>query len=182
MFYQEVGARSSTTSHGPLTILMPTPPQDIFVGYRHFDRSRTKPRFPFGHGLSYTTFEYADLEVPAVVDLSSGDKARFAVRFTVKNTGTLAGKEAAQVYVHDVSSTLPRPIKELKGFAVADLQPGQSKQVTVDLDRNAWAYWDDLGEGCWTAEKGGFEIHVGSSSENIHLIAKTKLDQTITWR
>jgi hypothetical protein len=90
VFYQEVGARCSTTSHGPLTILMPTPPQDIFVGYRHFDRSRTKPRFPFGHGLSYTTFEYADLEVPAVVDLSSGDKARFAVRFTVKNTASAA--------------------------------------------------------------------------------------------
>ena len=133
----------------------------IYVGYRYFDTVGAPVAYPFGHGLSYTTFEYADLAVAA--DGSS-------VTFTVTNTGPVAGSETAQVYVRDVESSVDRPAHELKGFAKIVLEPGASQTVTVALDVRAFAYWS-LRESRWVVEAGEFEIQVGSSSRDIRLTA-----------
>jgi len=139
--------------------------EGIFVGYRHFDRAQVKPLFPFGFGLSYTTFQYSDLKVtPASADLS----APVTVSFSVKNTGSRAGAEVAEVYVGDSHASVPRPVKELKGFAKVNLQPGESRQVTVSLDRRAFSFYDVAHAG-WKAEPGKFSILVGSSSAKIEL-------------
>lgn len=146
--------------------------EGIFVGYRHFDRAQVKPLFPFGYGLSYTTFQYSDLKVtPASADLS----APVTVSFNVKNTGARAGAEVAEVYVGDSHASIPRPVKELKGFAKVNLQPGETKQVTVSLDRRAFSFYD-VGHAGWKAEPGKFSILVGSSS------AKTELQGDFTLR
>lgn len=146
--------------------------EGIFVGYRHWDRVEAQPRFPFGHGLSYTTFEYSDL----AVDRSSF-KAGETVRVTlnVRNTGARAGAEAVQVYVADAEASLPRPVKELKGFAKVHLQPGETKQVTVELPPRAFMFYDPEARR-WTAEPGAFRILVGASSADIRLDADVTLD------
>ena len=139
--------------------------EGIFVGYRHFDRAQVKPLFPFGYGLSYTTFQYSDLKVtPLSGDLS----APINLSFNVKNTGSREGAEVAEVYVGDSHASVPRPIKELKGFAKVQLQPGEIKRVSVDLDRRAFSFYD-VKRGDWKAEPGKFSILVGSSSEKIEL-------------
>jgi beta-glucosidase len=139
--------------------------EGIFVGYRHFDRAEVKPLFPFGYGLSYTTFEYSDLKVtPASANLS----APVTVSFNVKNTGSRAGAEVAEVYVGDSHASVPRPVKELKGFAKVYLQPGETKQVTVSLDRRAFSFYD-VEKADWKAEPGKFSILVGSSSAKMEL-------------
>jgi len=139
--------------------------EGIFVGYRHFDRAEVKPLFPFGYGLSYTTFQYSDLKVtPASANLS----APITVSFNVKNTGSRAGAEVAEVYVGESHASVPRPVKELKGFAKVHLQPGETKQVTVSLDRRAFSFYD-VDKGDWKAEPGKFSILVGSSSAKMEL-------------
>jgi len=139
--------------------------EGIFVGYRHFDRAEVKPLFPFGYGLSYATFQYSDLKVtPASANLS----APVTVSFNVKNTGSRAGAEVAEVYVGDSHASVPRPVKELKGFAKVYLQPGETKQVTVSLDRRAFSFYDVEKAG-WKAEPGKFSILVGSSSAKMEL-------------
>jgi beta-glucosidase len=135
--------------------------EGVFLGYRHFDRSDVKPLFPFGFGLSYTTFRYDHL---AVARTPRGIRVSFAIR----NTGHRRGAEVAQVYVGDAHSHVPRPVKELKGFAKLDLQPGESRTASVLLDRRAFAYYDTVGR-TWKAEPGTFTIAVGSSSEKIEL-------------
>jgi len=139
--------------------------EGIFVGYRGYDKNGVEPQFCFGHGLSYTTFDYGDLKIEPT---TAGPGEPVRVTFTVKNTGSRAGAEAAQVYVHDVESRLPRPPKELKGFAKVTLEPGESKSVTVDLDDRAFAFFDPKA-GTWVGEPGGFEILVGASSRDIRL-------------
>lgn len=133
--------------------------EGLFVGYRFHDAAGVPARFPFGHGLSYTSFAYSGLKVA-----TRGDGAR--VTMTVKNTGKRAGSEVVQVYVRDVESTLYRPVKELKGFAKVRLAPGKSAKVELDLDRRAFAAWD-VGAASWVVEGGEFEILVGSSSTDI---------------
>jgi beta-glucosidase len=139
--------------------------EGIFAGYRHFDRAQVKPLFPFGYGLSYTTFQYSDLKISP----SSGDlSGPITVSFNLKNTGPRQGAEVAEVYVGDSHASVPRPVKELKGFAKVNLLPGETRQVTVNLDRRAFSFYDVEKAG-WKAEPGKFSILVGSSSAKIEL-------------
>jgi beta-glucosidase len=145
--------------------------EGIFVGYRYYDKKDVEPLFPFGHGLSYTTFKYSGLKVAKKA--KAGGKVD--VSLTVSNTGKLAGKEVVQLYVSDLQASLPRPPKELKGFAKIDLQPGESQVLTFSLDERALAFYDPY-KHAWVAEPGEFELLVGSSSSDIRLKAKFKLD------
>jgi len=145
--------------------------EGIFVGYRHYDLRAVEPLFPFGHGLSYTSFEYSDLKITQ--PLKRGGAAQVAV--TVKNTGTLKGKEVVQLYVSDKQASLPRPPKELKGFAKVALDPGQSTTLKFDLDERAFSFYDPEQKG-WVMEPGEFEILVGSSSRDIRVRLVMKVD------
>jgi beta-glucosidase len=141
--------------------------EGIFVGYRHFDTRKVEPQFPFGFGLSYTTFAYDGLSVVPV----AGEPRQLAVSFSVKNTGAVAGAEVAQVYVHDAVASVPRPEQELKGFQRVFLKPGESRRIRLVLDERALSFFDP-GKKAWLVEPGAFEIRVGSSSRRIRL-AKT---------
>jgi len=145
--------------------------EDLLVGYRYFDTKNVKPMFPFGFGLSYTTFAYENLNV-----LISGktDVLNCTVSFTIKNTGSIVGKEIAEVYVSDPESALPSPLKELKGFVKVSLKAGESKKVQVTLDKRALQYYD-LGKKQWVLEPGKFEILVGSASDKMLLRQEVKL-------
>lgn len=140
---------------------------DIYVGYRYYDTYQVEPQFPFGFGLSYTTFSYSGLKVSA-----SNKKA--TVTFTIKNTGKVAGADVAQVYVHQQRPALPRPQKELKAFQKVFLQPGESKTITLTLDENAFQYFND-NLNRWVLEPGVFKILVGDSSKDITLTAAAML-------
>ncbi|HYL15485.1 MAG TPA: glycoside hydrolase family 3 C-terminal domain-containing protein, partial [Terriglobales bacterium] len=145
--------------------------EGVFVGYRHYDKTGIKPMFPFGYGLSYTTFAYKNIVVsPASV---SGDTP-VAISFDVTNTGTRAGAEVAQVYVGDHHSHVPRPVKELKGFRKVYLNPGETQQVTVTLDPRAFSYYDDKTHR-WTTEPGEFDVLVGRSAAQMELSGKLTL-------
>ncbi|HEY9086597.1 MAG TPA: glycoside hydrolase family 3 C-terminal domain-containing protein [Anaerolineaceae bacterium] len=147
---------------GPSTVELR---ESIFVGYRHYDRADLAVLFPFGHGLSYTQFEYNHLEIsptPATADQP------VTVTFRIRNSGAVAGKEIAQVYVRDVESAVFRPVKELKGFAKIALQPGAEAQVSIRLERRAFAFYDSAAHD-WRVEPGEFEILVGASSRDIRL-------------
>jgi beta-glucosidase len=142
--------------------------EGVFLGYRRFDRSETKPLFAFGHGLSYTTFGYGKLEVtPPAGNLNK----RVSVSFNVRNTGNRAAAEVAELYVGDSHASVPRPIKELKAFAKVNLKPGETKRVTLTLDRRAFSFYD-VKKKDWNAEPGDFTILIGSSSDNIQLRSK----------
>jgi len=139
--------------------------EGLFVGYRYYDKKDIQPLFPFGYGLSYTTFEYNQLEVEKATILP-GEKL-FA-RLTVRNIGKCAGSEVVQLYLHDLDCRLTRPEKELKAFRKIHLMPGESRVVEFDLEQQALAYYDDS-QGGWVLEPGEFELLVGSSSRQIHL-------------
>jgi beta-glucosidase len=139
--------------------------EGIFLGYRYFDRSAVKPLFPFGYGLSYTRFAFSHLRVaPRVV--KAGDPV--TVSFDVRNLGGRAGAEVVQVYVGDPSATVPRPVKELKGFERVDLEPGAVKHISIRLDRRSLAYWDESAQD-WKVDPGQFEVYVGDSSAHVPL-------------
>ena len=140
---------------------------DIYVGYRYYDTFNVEPQFPFGFGLSYTNFKYSDLDVK-----TAGDKA--TVTFSIKNTGSVAGAEVAQLYVKQEKLTLPRPDKELKGFEKVFLQPGETKQVTLTLNKDAFQYFNDV-KNEWVMDPGTFDFIVGSSSRDIRLTGKGEL-------
>jgi beta-glucosidase len=144
--------------------------EGIFVGYRYYDKKDVAPLFPFGHGLSYTTFAYSDLKVAKKVKIGQ----KIEVSLVVKNAGKVAGKEVVQLYVSDLKSSLPRPPKELKGFAKVALKPGYSETVTFTLDERSLAFYD-IHKKTWVAEPGEFEVLVGSSSRDIRLRAKFAL-------
>ncbi len=144
---------------------------DIWVGYRYFDTKNIKPLFPFGFGLSYTTFAYTNYKVEAS---NKADVVNCVVSFEITNTGKVDGKEIAQVYVSDPESALPRPLKELKGFAKVSLKAGESKTVQVSLDKRAFQYYDPATKQ-WVLEPGKFEIFAGSSSDNILLKQQIEL-------
>ena len=127
------------------------------VGYRYFEKANVKVNFPFGFGLSYTTFEYSNLEV-----------TKRGVSFDLKNTGNLKGKEVAQLYVGLVESQIIRPVKELKGFAKVELEPGETKRVRIDFDDKTFRYFNTKTEK-WEIEGGVYDVYVGSSSADIHL-------------
>ncbi|MFZ0760175.1 MAG: glycoside hydrolase family 3 C-terminal domain-containing protein [Candidatus Sulfotelmatobacter sp.] len=139
--------------------------EGIFLGYRGYDKSGVKPMFPFGYGLSYTTFAYKNLTVsPAEGNLAQPVK----VSFDVTNTGKRQGAEVSELYVGDSHGKVPRPVKELKGFARTDLKPGETRRVTLTLDRRAFSYYD-VDKKDWAADPGKFKILIGSSSEKIRL-------------
>ncbi len=146
--------------------------EGIFVGYRHYDQRGIEPLFPFGHGLSYTTFEYSDLKV--IDQVKNGENVSVSV--TVKNTGKMAGKEVIQLYVRDLASSLPRPFKELKGFKKVALAAGESKTVILELDERALSFYDPY-QSRWVAEPGDFEVLIGSSSNDIRARADFRLEQ-----
>jgi beta-glucosidase len=144
--------------------------EGIFVGYRHYDQRDIEPLFPFGFGLSYTTFAYSNVQAPSQV--KAGEPVQLSV--TVKNTGAVAGKEVVQVYVYDEKSSLPRPPKELKAFAKIALQPGESKTISFSLDRRAFAFYDPYAKA-WVVEPGEFKLLVGSSSRDIRATAAVEV-------
>ena len=145
--------------------------EGVFVGYRWYESRNIEPLYPFGYGLSYTTFEYSDLNV-SKEKFSENDS--LTVSFTVKNTGTVGGKEIAQLYIHDVKSSLPRPVKELKGFRKIELKPGESKVIQLKLDKKDFSFWNPLTKS-WYAEKGEFILNIGSSSKDIKLKKEVEL-------
>ena len=138
--------------------------EGVFVGYRGFERNGIAPLFPFGHGLSYTTFEYSDLEITP----GTTRDGNVQVSFDVTNSGDRAGAEVVQVYIADTHSAVPRPPKELKGFAKVGLDPGESRRVTIALDRRSFAYYDTA-DGGWAVAPGVFAVLVGRSSAAIEL-------------
>ena len=145
--------------------------EDIYVGYRWTDKQKARPLFAFGHGLSYTTFKVGKATADKK-QLSAGETITFTVDVT--NTGNMAGAETVQLYVRDLKSSLPRPVKELKGFRKIRLLPGETKQVSITLDKSALSFYDDrVGE--WVAEPGDFEAWIGTAADQIASKVKFKL-------
>jgi beta-glucosidase len=143
----------------------------LMVGYRYWTTTGKHPLFPFGFGLSYTTFSFSALNVPATAVSGS----TVAVSFDVTNTGSVAGAEVAQLYVSDPSAKAKRPERELKGFEKVQLAPGETKHVTLSLDARAFSYWDEAAHK-WTIDPGKFIIAIGDSSENAPLHADLALN------
>jgi beta-glucosidase len=149
--------------------------EGVFVGYRGYEAKHIQPMFPFGFGLSYTDFEYHDLQIRK----TGTGQATYQAVFSVKNVGTRAGAVVAQLYVAPPPSAVPRPPKELKGFTKILLSPGESRQVTMPLDVRSLAYFD-VRAGRWRADAGAYGILVGNSSEQIAVSATLKLDRALS--
>jgi beta-glucosidase len=152
--------------------------EGVFIGYRGYEKNGTKPLFPFGYGLSYTTFKYSNLNIKTIVNGDSTNP-RYEVSFDVKNTGSNEGADVAQIYVVDMQAKVPRPTKELKGFTKVSLRAGETKRVTVPLDGRALSYYDVNGKQ-WRADAGDFEVLVGRSEEQIELRGKITLATALT--
>lgn len=145
--------------------------EGIFVGYRWLDKEKIKPLFPFGYGLSYTTFEYGNVTADKK-EMNEDGTINFTVK--VKNTGNKEGAEIVQLYISDIKSSVPRPLKELKGFEKVSLKPGEEKEVTLTIDKSALSYFD-ADKHQWVAEKGEFEALIGASADDIKSKVKFNL-------
>ena len=150
--------------------------EGIYVGYRHFDKKRIEPLFPFGFGLSYTTFDYKDVRLSSK-ELSPDGSVDASVDVT--NTGNVEGQEVVELYVHDPNPQIDRPVRELKGFSKVDLSPGETKTVAIPLVPRDLAYFDVAGKQ-WKADAGDYDIEIGSSSRNIRGKATLTLPKTFT--
>lgn len=149
--------------------------EGIFVGYRYYDKKDMDVLFPFGYGLSYTTFACSDLRLSAS---EITDQETLTATVTVKNTGACAGKTVVQLYVGDKDSTVLRPVRELKGFEKVELAPGESKDVSFVLDKRSFAYWNtELGD--WHVETGEFTVEVGQSSRDIEVCGTVTVNSTV---
>lgn len=148
--------------------------EGIFVGYRYYEMKRIQPALPFGFGLSYTTFEYSNLRLSKD---NIGANESVDVMVDVTNSGSRIGQEVVQVYVSDVQASVMRPEKELKGFAKVELAPGETKTVTITLNRDSFAFYHD-GQRRWVVEEGTFNIKVGSSSADIHAETPLTVSET----
>ncbi|KAH9211657.1 glycoside hydrolase superfamily [Leptodontidium sp. 2 PMI_412] len=145
--------------------------EDVYVGYRYYEKLEMEVLFPFGHGLSYTTFAYTSLQSTV-----------HSIILTVTNSGPLPGSDIVQLYVSpDSSCSIPRPVKELKGFTKLYLEAGKSKQVDIQLDRFAFSFWDEVLRA-WVEEKGIYTLSVGRSSADILLEGSVKIEETRVWR
>jgi beta-glucosidase len=153
--YPDFPARDKQANYG----------EGIFIGYRHYDTRKIAPLFPFGFGLSYTTFAYSDLRLNAT---SIKDTERLEVEVRVRNTGPVAGKEVVQLYVHERGTRVVRPEKELKAFTKVALEPGEEKIVQFELSRRDFAYYD-VSLRDWAVNGGEFEVLVGGSSQALGL-------------
>jgi beta-glucosidase len=150
--------------------------EGIFVGYRGYEKNNIAPQYPFGFGLSYTTFAYSDIKVDPAV-FNGTEPVR--VSFTVSNTGKSAGAEVAELYVGQQNPTIDRPIKELKGFQKVFLQPGESQLVTVQLDQRSFAYFNTAKE-LWDVVPGTYNVLVGGSSQDTTLKGQVSLKSEFT--
>ncbi|MEM3466124.1 MAG: fibronectin type III-like domain-contianing protein, partial [Candidatus Jordarchaeales archaeon] len=146
--------------------------EGIFVGYRYYDKKEMEVLYPFGYGLSYTTFEYRDLKLDKK---EMTDEEKLRVKVKVKNTGKMRGKEIVQLYVRDVKSSVIRPEKELKGFEKVELDVGEEKEVEFELDKRAFAYYDvEIGD--WYVEEGEYEMDMGNKNVRNWLINISLVD------
>lgn len=145
--------------------------EGIFVGYRYYDKKEIEPLFPFGHGLSYTSFSYSDIKLSAQ---SISDEEELNISFKVKNTGSCFGKEVVQLYVKNPASAVIRPEKELRAFAKLALMPGEEKELSFTLSKRAFAYYD-IYAADWQVDQGEYGILVGASSRDIRLNAVVEL-------
>src|SRR5262249_26077779 len=150
--------------------------EGVFVGYRHFDANGIAPLFPFGHGLSYTTFAYKDLKIsPEQVAFDAKLATALSVEATIANTGKARGAEVVQLYVGLPSSDgVPQPPKQLKGFAKVNLDSGKQARVHIVLDERALSYWDTK-KHAWAVATGYYQIMLGSSSRDIRLQGRFKV-------
>ncbi len=151
--------------------------EGVFVGHRFYEKRKIAPLFPFGFGLSYTSFSYSELRL-SKQEISPNEPLEVSI--TVSNTGQRMGKEIVQVYVRDELASLSRPEKELKAFAKVQLEPGERRTLTLSLTRDALAYYDDLTHE-WVAEAGTFEVLVGASSQDIRASSSFTLADTARW-
>lgn len=149
--------------------------EGVFVGYRYYEKKQLAPLFPFGHGLSYTTFSYLAIETDHT-EMQEDDT--LTVRVTVKNTGSRAGREIVQLYVSDAESSVVRPVKELRDFCSIELKPDEERTVVFTLSKRAFAYYDTAMHG-WTVEDGVFNILVGGSSVNTPLCASVTVHPAV---
>jgi len=149
--------------------------EGLFIGYRYYDARQMPVLFPFGHGLSYTTFAYSNAAVSAT---AFRDVDGVTVSVDVTNTGDVAGKEIVQLYVHDCQAKLVRPVKELKGFAKVELEPGETKRVEIDLDFRAFTYYHP-GYSQWITEDGAFDLLIGASAADIRATVTVTLQSTV---
>lgn len=149
--------------------------EGVFVGYRYYDKKEMPVLFPFGFGLSYTTFACSNLRLSGA---KITDQETLTATVTVTNTGSRAGKTVVQLYVGDKESTVLRPIRELKGFEKVELQPGESRDVTFTLDKRAFAYWNAAIHD-WHVETGAFTIEVGQSSRDIEVSGEVTVESTV---
>jgi beta-glucosidase len=150
--------------------------EGLLVGYRWFDTKNIEPLFPFGFGLSYTTFKYSNLKLVEADGGTNG--AIVTAQFEIENAGPRAGAEVAQLYVHQKNPGLPRPEKELKGFKKVFLKPGEKETVSIPLDNKAFSFYD-LEKNGWVAEPGDFKILVGGSSRETALQGNCRLAATV---
>ena len=148
--------------------------EGVYVGYRYYDTAKKDVLFPFGHGLSYTTFEYSDIKVSKE---KAKDNENITVSFKLTNTGNYDGYEIAQLYIHDVESTVHRPYQELKGFKKVFIKAGNSATVKLTLDKRSFAYYNVEAKD-WTVESGEFDIFIGASSRDIKLTKRIFIEST----
>lgn len=149
----------------------------MFVGYRWYGARQIAPLFPFGFGLSYTTFAYGEVQLSSD-EIAPGENVTAEIEIT--NMGDVAGKEIVQLYIHDRVSRLSRPEKELKGFQKLELEPGETKKVTFTIDRSALTYWDDR-DHLWIAEAGDFDVLIGRSASEVESRATFTLSKSETF-
>jgi beta-glucosidase len=143
--------------------------EGVFLGYRYYTSMNKEPLYPFGFGLSYTTFAFSNLKVsPSAASVDGKLGVDYTVSFDVTNTGHREGADVAQVYVGDPSAKIKRPVKELKGYEKVRLEPGKTEHVSITLDRRALSYWDVDSNG-WTVDPGQFTVFVGDSSADTPL-------------
>lgn len=148
--------------------------EDVYVGYRFYEKLKRETLFGFGHGLSYTTFSLSDLTV-------STTNSTVSVKLRVTNTGSRAGAEVVQVYVDAKNPSINRPVKELKGFKKVFLEPGEHAEVGIDMDKKyTTSFWDE-GRDAWIMEKGWYGILVGNSSQKIGQEGSFEVGETVWW-
>lgn len=136
--------------------------EGVFIGYRYYEKLKNDPLFYFGYGLSYTSFEYSDLEAPSTMSLD--DESSIKVSVNIRNTGSRDGWEVVQIYVADKESSVMRPLKELKGFTKVWIEASKTVTAEVSLDKYAFSFWSEAADK-WVAEKGMYEIIIAKSAD-----------------